>query len=164
MPYSCLSFYYSANPSSVHWYIQTIGWYVMTALVMCGFAYMIWALIRKRVSLLMPAREQMVEVIRIVGTDVKALDGQNYMPSKAKVVVAYRKKNKYKKKTLYANHVGVQEGDQGILQYRGVFCTEFIKEGSYLEDQIDIYYHFGFNKNKAKNVTKKSKRTKRKYW
>lgn len=163
MPYIYLSYYYSANPSSVHWYIQTIAWYVMKVLVLWGFVYMIWVLVRKRVSLLMPAREQMVEVVRIIGTDVKALDGQNYMPSKAKVVVSYRKKGKYKKKTLYANHVGVQEGDRGRLQYRGVFCTEFIKEGSYLEDQIDLYYHFGFAKNKIEKAPEITKR-KRKYW
>ncbi len=155
--------YYSANPSAIHWYIQKVGWYVMMALALWGICYIIWVITRKQLSLLMPVQERTVEVLKIVGTDLKALDGQNYMPSKAKVVVSYRKNGKSRKITLYANHVGVQEGDQGILRYRGVFCTDFVKQGSFLEEQANRYYHFGFAKNKPQ-VTAKKELKKRKYW
>lgn len=158
---------YKVNPALMPWYLTESAQLAFNVLLwggfVCIFGYMIWMATRKQISRFLPLKEKNVEIQKIIGADLKANSGQVSLPSKTKVKVSYQNHNRTKKKTLYANRVGVQEGDLGILRYRGVFCESFIKKGSLKEDNVDRYYHFGFEKSK-KQITIQTERKKRKYW
>ena len=124
----------------------------------------LWEKVRFRIAKWFPERSALVEVIRVTPPSRNRSEG-----TPGGIAVCFLdKKRMIKRRQIYMDIRGIQEGDVGILSYQLVLGLAFKKVDSRVEDRMERYYRFGFAKAKKEaekeKAEKQKNRKRRKYW
>lgn len=125
--------------------IWTIVFVCLAIIVICYIRHLMRKVFYKNLRV----KEVKAEVLYISSKKIIAKKDESFpdISYEDRAIITFRVMNR-KKKKVYLIGEGLKQGDYGVLRYQGCYGLEFIKEGSYIEDKRNIYYHFGFNKNK----------------